>query len=415
MKKLLCIALIFCLCLSQTGLCDSALNEKCISRFKTLMMMVAGQTDPDKAAGVTVKDSQAHKTVVLYSYWNSRKVSSATFKNLKAKEISHEGNELTLRITGNYICSYKKKNDSPYKLDYTVTFVTGKNPKVKSIRLTKSGQTEELTAPDEGLKLEKIYRDRFVCYALTVKDPSRVYVGAADKKLSKGLRIGDIVKNYSAVAGVNANTFKDEGGKGNGGSPLGLIGSRGKFMNGFDKNYPMALLCKDGSLQVGVFTQQEAKELGARDAVAFGPVLIKDGKIQEFNASKTGLNPRTVIGQNAEGEIVLLVADGRHPDSPGASYGDMASLCADLGLVNALNLDGGPSSAMVVSGKRVNGTDVLSGLRYLPCAILVAPESKKPAATPAASGKPAAETDKPAPETDSAAPESDTPAEESGK
>ena len=113
--------------------------------------------------------------------------------------------------------------------------------------------------------------------------------------------------------------------------------------------------------------------MGVRDGVAFGPLLIKDGLVQNFNPTATGLNPRTVIGQNADGAIVLLVADGRDADSPGASYGDMAQLCLELGMVSALNLDGGPSSTMVIEGRQVNGNGINSGFRAVPCAVLIAP------------------------------------------
>ena len=87
-------------------------------------------------------------------------------------------------------------------------------PKIKTLRLSRNGETELLPAPDEGLKLEKIYRDRFVCYCLTVFDPARVFVGVGDEYFRHGLRIEEIAEKYSAVAAVNGNTFKDEGGSG---------------------------------------------------------------------------------------------------------------------------------------------------------------------------------------------------------
>ena len=373
MKKLLCLCLILCLVLSHAALGDDALNEKCLNQFKTVMMFIVGKTDANKAVSATVWGGEAYKTVYLYSLWNSWKAGTARFEDLAAEELSREGNELTLRITGKYVCSYREVDDCPYQLDYTVVYDVSGYPKIKTLRLSKNGESELLPSPDEGIKLEKIYRDRFVCYCLTVYDPARVYVGVGDEYFKHGLRIEEIAEKYGAVAAVNGNTFKDEGGSGNGGSPLGFIASQGKFLTPFSGAYPMALLCEDGSLQVGVFNQKQAEEMGVRDGVAFGPLLIKDGVKQNFNPTATGLNPRTVIGQNKDGAIVLLVADGRDADSPGASYDDMADLCLELDMVSALNLDGGPSSTMVIEGKQINGTGINSGFRAVPCAVLIAP------------------------------------------
>jgi exopolysaccharide biosynthesis protein len=65
--------------------------------------------------------------------------------------------------------------------------------------------------------------------------------------------------------------------------------------------------------------------------------------------------PRTIIGWNAAGDLLLVTIDGRQP---GRAYGmtllEAADLIHRLGAVEALNLDGGGSTTFVKKGKVVN-------------------------------------------------------------
>ena len=65
----------------------------------------------------------------------------------------------------------------------------------------------------------------------------------------------------------------------------------------------------------------------------------------------SGANPRTAIGQRADGAILLLVTDGRGASGHlGATASDLISVMQEYGAVNAANLDGGSSSTMVYNG-----------------------------------------------------------------
>lgn len=104
-----------------------------------------------------------------------------------------------------------------------------------------------------------------------------------------------------------------------------------------------------------------------REAVGGGPVLVREGKnVAEVNYWKevfdgggiAGLSrqPRTAIGATADGKLVLLVCDGRNMrGSAGFTLPEMADKLISLGVVTAINLDGGGSSAMVgYDGKVLN-------------------------------------------------------------
>jgi hypothetical protein len=83
-------------------------------------------------------------------------------------------------------------------------------------------------------------------------------------------------------------------------------------------------------------------------------------------------HPRTVIGVDSDGFIWLAAIDGRQVDySVGMTFADLQALCDRLQLTDALNLDGGGSTTMVVQGRVVNRPSDTSGARPVSDAILV--------------------------------------------
>ena len=116
-------------------------------------------------------------------------------------------------------------------------------------------------------------------------------------------------------------------------------------------------------------TANQAKDLGIRDALTFGPALIINGEPQADYGS--GLNPRTAIGQRADGAVLLLVIDGRQPGSLGACHADTTEIMLSFGAVNAANLDGGSSSLMVYQDEVISNKSGLTGDRNLPTCFLV--------------------------------------------
>jgi Phosphodiester glycosidase len=90
------------------------------------------------------------------------------------------------------------------------------------------------------------------------------------------------------------------------------------------------------------------------DAVGGDPILLRDGTRAPICTS-CARHPRTGLGVTADGEILLVVIDGRQPRwSRGATLGELRRIMRNLGAVDALNLDGGGSSEMVVEGEVVN-------------------------------------------------------------
>ena len=79
---------------------------------------------------------------------------------------------------------------------------------------------------------------------------------------------------------------------------------------------------------------------------------IINGEKRESNGLGSGANPRTAIGQKADGTVLLLVTDGRGASGHlGATASDLIEVMEKYGAINAANLDGGSSSTMYYEDK----------------------------------------------------------------
>ncbi len=127
---------------------------------------------------------------------------------------------------------------------------------------------------------------------------------------------------------------------------------------------------------------QENPWAKAEDILGAGPKLVSRGRVditagrEKMLASfATDRHPRTAIASLADGRILLVVVDGRQPTlSVGMSLDELARLLIDLDAVEAMNLDGGGSTTMVVQGKVVNHPSDVTGERPVSDAILVLPQ-----------------------------------------
>ena len=129
---------------------------------------------------------------------------------------------------------------------------------------------------------------------------------------------------------------------------------------------------------VNLFDFNKSLYWDVNDAVHAGPVLIHNGEIKItvneevfFGSSIPEIHPRTAAGYRKDGNLVLLVVDGRQVNSRGVDLMELAIIMRDLDCVEAINLDGGGSSAMVVDGKLMNRPAGTSSQREVMSAIAV--------------------------------------------
>ena len=208
----------------------------------------------------------------------------------------------------------------------------------------------------DGIRIEQVSGDTYNAYVMIIRDPSKVYMATSSDKFSRdvpGTRITDEIENQGAVAAINAGAFFDNGTAGPevGSVPEGLVIAGGKVVwnSGRAPEEGFAGFNEDNVLVVAqTMTADRAKELKIRDGCCFGPVLVMDGQVneKEYNAN-SGFNPRTAIGQRADGAVLFVCIDGRQASSLGGTYGDLIDIMVEFGAVNACNLDGGSSTVML--------------------------------------------------------------------
>ncbi len=125
--------------------------------------------------------------------------------------------------------------------------------------------------------------------------------------------------------------------------------------------------------------QDDQKWRTAQNILGAGPQLIRAGKIDITDKQEkmianfaTDRHPRTALAQLDSGKILLLTVDGRQPGvSVGMSLQTLAELLLQFGAVEAINLDGGGSTTMVLHNKIVNKPSDQTGERPVSDAILV--------------------------------------------
>ena len=98
-----------------------------------------------------------------------------------------------------------------------------------------------------------------------------------------------------------------------------------------------------------------------KEAISGGPYLVKDSMAfidwEEEGFKPPVKNPytaRSAIGINKDKKLFLVLVEGGEKDNSGLSLPELADFLVDFGLSEAINLDGGGSSTLVVDGKIIN-------------------------------------------------------------
>lgn len=221
-----------------------------------------------------------------------------------------------------------------------------------------------------GITLEEISGNTFFAKILIINDPSRVKLATTYPWGEYGVELEKLVKDNDAIAGINGGLYLSTANKG--GRPLGVVvkdheiqynqpnGYPGLYLIGFDDDNILRIFSLEGKNASEI--EQMIKEEKIRDAVAFQEEssdannhfvkLIINGEERGVDGKGSGANPRTAIGQRADGSVLLLVTDGRGANGHlGATAKDLIKIMKQYGAVNAANLDGGSSSSMYYNNK----------------------------------------------------------------
>lgn len=176
------------------------------------------------------------------------------------------------------------------------------------------------------------------------------------------------------------------------------------YSDSFKRNYPVAfqrdpILIKDKVPRITVYEYlpemrhlpKNEKRKGVdntwkvRTAIGGGPVLIHNNKIRITNNEErmfignavNDRHPRTSMGYTKDHELIILVVQGRFPGvAEGASLNHLAKILLDIGCVEALNLDGGGSSCLLINGKETIQPSDKEGQRPVPAVFIIQKRKK---------------------------------------
>lgn len=125
---------------------------------------------------------------------------------------------------------------------------------------------------------------------------------------------------------------------------------------------------------------KKARKWKMQTAIGGGPVLVHQGRVRITNdeermfmgKAREDLHPRTAMGYTRDGKLIILAVEGRRPGiADGASLTTLAQLFLELGALEALNLDGGGSSCLLVMGRETIHPSDKEGQRPVPGVFMI--------------------------------------------
>ncbi len=163
-----------------------------------------------------------------------------------------------------------------------------------------------------------------------------------------------------AAAAINGDFYNTDGSY----DPVGLaIGEGVQWTDGADSSGRSFLACSaSNDCSIDLSGTAVSPDPNWWSAVGGSQVLINQGvkwtAAQDSSCGSfcTTLHPRSAAGLSADGNtLILVMVEGRQDPLFGMALSTLAELMEELGAHDALNLDGGGSSALVVDGTRVSG------------------------------------------------------------
>ncbi len=241
-------------------------------------------------------------------------------------------------------------------------------------RFYKNKYEEEILKDSAGklYKVIDIQGKKYQGYLVAIYKPEKVSLAVSSKLGKTGEYITDVAESNKAKIAINGGGFYDPDWNSNGALPHGPVIKNGQLISNYDRaNVGGGIIgfTKDDKFVLGKWSGEEALQKGVRDAVDFGPFLIVNGKSSFVKGNGGwGIAPRTAIGQRKDGIVLFLIINGRIPTSIGADMVDLCEVMENYGAVNAANMDGGSSTALVIDNKIINKPVAAgkNGLRTLP-------------------------------------------------
>ena len=234
------------------------------------------------------------------------------------------------------------------------TITIGKSEKKTNYESIYEKQILEHDENDLYKLIEFKYGD-FDCYLIAIYDPKRIEAVPSSSNGQFKI-LSDISKENDAILAINGGGYYWSNSK-----PRGLIVHNGEVISaeGYG-SYLSGAFNEDGVLIIGNLSAGEVKEKKIKEALSFLPALIVNGKPAGIKGTGgSGMNPRTVIAQRQDGIVLFLVVNGygqklSWKGRGGVYYSDLITILQRYNAYNAINMDGGSSTTLVINHKLIN-------------------------------------------------------------
>lgn len=161
------------------------------------------------------------------------------------------------------------------------------------------------------------------------------------------------------LVAINATPFNYPKGRlSNKRSLAGVFIKNGKQLAAMAQKYAALAFetLDDGTLKAHIIDSQKAENFLPNTSYAFGGfwTLIKNKKLEEFSTKVKDARSAAGTFDNGRKLILLTIANPKAGNYYGASFEQTAQILQNLGAENAIMLDGGSSSTLVIKGKKVS-------------------------------------------------------------
>jgi len=202
----------------------------------------------------------------------------------------------------------------------------------------------------------KVSRPRIEFHALRVDltEPGLrivAYPGGRSRLGFFSVWVSSFVRDEDLLAGINALPFDPVSGReGELITNVGLVISGGVTLSPPHKSFDALVFYKDG--RAAIETQSDIKDFESiENAVGGFYRILEHGEPVPRVINLSDRHPRSAAGISSDNRFLyLLVIDGRQIKSAGATEAETALLLRALGATDAINFDGGGSSAMALRG-----------------------------------------------------------------
>lgn len=165
---------------------------------------------------------------------------------------------------------------------------------------------------------------------------------------NKSEMVVDIAKRWNGIATLSGDYYGMRDG--------GVVIRNGTLYRDEKNTHDVCVLYWDGSMKCfspKEFDAETEMSRGAYQCWNFGPMLLdENGNVPtSFNTDVNPSNPRAIVGYYEPGHYCFITVDGRSDESNGLTIKQCAAMCAQAGMKQAFNLDGGQTSVLAKAGQ----------------------------------------------------------------